>query len=60
MLTGGPNYIMIRTAIFRKVHGHGVKERASFPPNILVWPVAPKLCSLAPGWLDFWDAVMEL
>ena len=26
MLTGGPNYIMIRRAIFGKVHGHGVKE----------------------------------
>ena len=25
MLTGGPNYIMIRRAIFGKVHGHGVK-----------------------------------
>ena len=23
-------------------------------------PVASKLCSLAPGWLDFWDRVMEL
>ena len=21
--------------------------------------VAPKLCSLAPGWLDFWDTVIE-
>ena len=21
--------------------------------------VAPKLCSLAPGWLDFWDTVVE-
>ena len=26
MLTGGPNYLMIRRAIFGKVHGHGVKE----------------------------------
>ena len=26
MLTGGPNYIMIKRAIFRKVHGLGVKE----------------------------------
>ena len=26
MLTAGPNYIMIRRAIFGKVHGHGVKE----------------------------------
>ena len=26
MLTGGPNCIMIRRAIFGKVHGHGVKE----------------------------------
>ena len=26
MLTGGPNYIMIRGAIFGKVHGHAVKE----------------------------------
>ena len=26
MLTGGPNFIMIRRAIFGKVHGHGVKE----------------------------------
>ena len=21
--------------------------------------VAPKLCSLAPGWLDFWDTIVE-
>ena len=26
MLTGGPNYIMIRRAIFEKVDGHGIKE----------------------------------
>ena len=26
MLTEGPNYIMIRRAIFGKVHGHGVKK----------------------------------
>ena len=26
MLTGGPNYMMIRRAIFGKVHGRGVKE----------------------------------
>ena len=26
MLTGGPNYIMIRRGMFGKVHGHGVKE----------------------------------
>ena len=26
MLTGSPNYLMIRRAIFGKVHGHGVKE----------------------------------
>ena len=26
MLTGSPNYIMIRRAIFGKVHGHGVKK----------------------------------
>ena len=26
MLTGGPNYIMMRRAIFGKVHGRGVKE----------------------------------
>ena len=26
MLTGGPNYLMMRRAIFGKVHGHGVKE----------------------------------
>ena len=26
MLMGGPNYIIIRRAIFGKVHGHGVKE----------------------------------
>ena len=53
MLTGGPNYIMIRKAIFAKVHGHGVK--GIFPPNMRAWPVAPKWCSLAPGWLDSWD-----
>ena len=35
-------------------------ESANFPPNILVWQVAPKLGSLAPGWLDCWDAVIEL
>ena len=48
MLTGGPNYMMIRRAIFGKVL------------NIRAWPVAPKLCSLAPGWLDVWDTVMGL
>ena len=26
MLTGGPNYMMIRRAILGKVHGRGVKE----------------------------------
>ena len=26
MLTGGPNYMMIRRAIFGKVHGRGVQE----------------------------------
>ena len=26
MLAGGPNYIMIRRAIFEKVDGHGIKE----------------------------------
>ena len=31
MLTGGPNYIMIRRAIFGKVHGHRVKE---------IWPIS--------------------
>ena len=31
MLTGGPNYMMIRRAIFGKVHGRGVKE---------IWPIS--------------------
>ena len=31
MLTRGPNYIMIRRAIFGKVHGHGVKEICGSP-----------------------------
>ena len=64
MLTGGPNYTMIRRAIFGKVHGHGVRMELrrfdNFPSNIMVWPVASNLCSLAPGWIDLWDAVMEL
>ena len=63
MLKGGTNYTMIRRAIFGKVHGHGVNEiwlTSNFPPNILVWLVAPRLCSLVPVWLDFWDTVMEL
>ena len=63
MLTGGPNYMMIRRAIFGKVHGRGVKRfdwSAHFPPSIRAWPVAPKLYSLGQGWLDFWVTVMEL
>ena len=47
MLKEGTNYTMIRRAKFGKVHGHGVKE-------ILAWLVAPRLCSLALGWLDLY------
>ena len=28
-------------------------QSANFPPNIRPWSVAPKLCSLTPGWIDF-------
>ena len=55
---------MIRRAIFGKVHGHSVKEIwliSQFPfKHTGVASGAKIVFALAPGWLDFWDTVIEL
>ena len=52
MLTGGPNYLMIRRAIFGKVHGHGVKEIwliSQFPAKHKGVASGPKIVFARPG-----------
>ena len=52
MLTGGPNYIMIRRGIFGKVHGHGVKEIcliSQFPAKHNGVASGPKIVFARPG-----------
>ena len=54
---------MIRRAIFGKVHGRGVKEIwliSQFPAKHKGVASGPKIVFARPGWLDFWDTVMEL
>ena len=52
MLTGGPNYMMIRRAIFGKVHGRGVKEIwliSQFPAKHKGVASGPKIVFARPG-----------
>ena len=52
MLTGGPNYMMIRRAIFGKVHGRGVKEIwliNQFPAKHKGVASGPKIVFARPG-----------
>ena len=52
MLTGGPNYMIIRRAIFGKVHGHGVKEIwliSQFPAKHKGVASDPKIVFARPG-----------
>ena len=52
MPTGGPNYMMIRRAIFGKVHGRGVKEIwliNQFPAKHKGVACGPKIVFPRPG-----------
>ena len=52
MLTGGPNYMLIRRAIFGKVHGRGVKEiwlSSQFPAKHKGVAGGPKIVFARPG-----------
>ena len=52
MLTGGPNYIMIKRAIFGRVHGLGVKEiklSSQFPAKHTGTAGSAKIVFARPG-----------
>ena len=53
---GGPNYIIIRRAIFGKVHGHGVKEIwlvSRFPAKHIGVASGSKIVFARPGLAQF-------